>query len=252
MDIDWKVVSQREGDCWLTPYVPMRGRPPYLGNEEVTDQLAQLVDRSSGVTVATGFDVGTKSKHELDVIGLPAAIQKKLGRFCKLHRRQAMEELYRAIREGSDPYAIDLTEPEADLVDALSQQYMTATIAREYDKGVAGQQAKKRFAELDSRVQTAIVCFAWQYGQHLTAYHSEPGRTFKKLIFEQHWLDVANHLKSIQNDRLRRALEASLFYDFCQWDSFQTTPTSVDGSALQHIRRHEQAAQQLKKPGQVW
>ena len=252
-----EIVSKAEGDCWLTPYIPLtHKRRPYIGNEPVTDELVSLIDRDSGVTVAIGFDLGQRTKDSLTRMGLPKTVVDKLGRFCRKTKRNAMNELFKAVNETDDPYSMDLTEPEATLCSALVEQYMVGKIQKDYDQAVNGKPGKKKFAELDERVRTAIICFAWQYGEDLGTYpgRQEPRKTFARTIFEQRWNECALHLKSIRNDKLRRALEASLFFDFVEEDSYKNDPTTPEGGALKSIRRHEEAARSVpgKGGGAVW
>ncbi len=252
LSFKWEVLSKAEGDCWLSPYIPLTGKHrPYIGNEAVTKELIRLIDRNSGVTVATGFDLGGREVSALERMGFPKGIVGKLGRFCKKTRGDAMIELHKAVHEGDDPYSIDLTESEAALCCALVERHMVGTIQRDYDQAVRGRPGKKTFAELDERVRTAIICFAWQYGENLHTYllSHEPRKTFARTIFEQHWAECAFHLKSIRNDKLRRAVEASLFFDFVEEDSYRSDPTTPEGGALKSIRRHARAAETLPKKG---
>ena len=59
-NIDYSFLSAREGGCKTTGYVPMSSKS------------------SSGVTVATGFDLGARSEADLNRLGLTAGLVAKL------------------------------------------------------------------------------------------------------------------------------------------------------------------------------
>ena len=257
-NVKWEVISKSEGDCWLSPYVPARGKNSnYLGVEEVTDALVAVVAGNSGVTVATGFDIGQKSTHQLSQMGVPADIRAKIDRYCAKTKRKALVELHKAIGESDDPYSIDLTDSQAQILDLLNKRYMVSTIGRTYDQCLSklpplpGRPARRKFADLDESVRTAIVCFAFQHGEHLDKYEGlgNPWRTFARLILDQRWLDVGDYLKTLKNDKLRRQIEASEFFDYCLRDSQSAAPESIEGRSLKSLRRHDDAAKNWKGPG---
>ena len=134
MTIDWGFISALEGGRILEGYVP-----------------ASQTSRS-GVTVATGFDIGQRSADELERMDLPADLIQRLKPYAGLVRDEAVEFLAR------NPLSI--TEAEAEAIDREVKGASVAALTRSYDGAVA----PGAFDDLPDAAQTVIASVAFQYG----------------------------------------------------------------------------------------
>ena len=77
--IDWGKIAKKEGGQWLDGYLPINGngiKGQYLGVEPWNDKWV-VVD-SSGVTVATGFDIGQYNLEEIRKFDLSEDLKVKI------------------------------------------------------------------------------------------------------------------------------------------------------------------------------
>lgn len=101
--IDYSFLSAREGGVRLDGYVPAPA------------------DSKSGVTIATGFDLGQRDRADLSALGLPLSLIDKLAPYLGIARFDAKKLLEDtasdfAIRRQVDRYSVR----EAALVSALA------------------------------------------------------------------------------------------------------------------------------------
>ena len=96
MAIKWDFVSEREGGQQLTGYVPA---------VEVSE---------SGVTVATGVDLGQRSKSSIDALPIPDDLKAKLKPYAGLKTQVAVDVLARS--------PLTITQDEADALDRAIKQ----------------------------------------------------------------------------------------------------------------------------------
>jgi hypothetical protein len=177
--IDYAFISAREGGSATDGYVP-----------------ASQVSKS-GVTIATGFDLGQRNEADLTRLGLSVDLMAKLK-----------------------PY---LGKTGKDATDALSAQRLTisATEAAEIDKAVkAGEvdrlrlgylaaidnKSKTDFFALPAEAQTVIASASFQYGD-LGARAPK----FWKAVSAQDWSEAVKILRAFGDAYpTRRNLEADL------------------------------------------
>jgi hypothetical protein len=126
MAIDWKMIATLEGARILTGYVPDPGAS------------------KSGVTIATGFDLGQRA--DADLMDLPNALRVRLHDYLHLRGPKAVEML-RA-------HPLEITPAEADLLDAKAQAE-TETMLRALLPG---------FDQMPDAVQTVAASVSLQYG----------------------------------------------------------------------------------------
>jgi len=134
--IDWKFISDKEGGSKTDGYVP---------NPEGS---------KSGVTIATGFDLGARSIKDLE--GLPASLKSKLAPFMGLQGVVAAEALKN--RGG-----LVITQQEAGLIDKMSKGQALKKLKREWNKNAAIMKGKT-FDELSGAQKTVAASVAFQYG----------------------------------------------------------------------------------------
>ena len=174
--IDWEFISELEGGQHLKGYVP----------EPETSQ--------SGVTIATGVDLGQHSISDIDALDMPIALKSKLKPYVGKIKQEAVQFLI------SNP--LEITEAEADALDkAIKQKALDALIAR-YDAATTG----KKFKQLASGIQTVIASVAFQYGNLAVKTPN-----FWKMVTEQRWQDAIAELRDFGDDYpTRRKKEAKL------------------------------------------
>jgi len=178
--VDFGFIGNLEGGQWLKGYVP------------------NPAGSQSGVTIATGFDLGARNSNDLQSLGLPATLVNKLSRYCNKTRFIAKEYLTK------NPLTI--TKEEADRIDTASKKSALDMLVARYDKAIPRTSQLLRFEQLPSEAQTVIASVAFQYGDLAT-------RTprFWKTVTEQRWQAAINELRNF-NDAYgpRRGSEADL------------------------------------------
>ncbi len=137
MAIDWDFICAEEGGQQLTGYVPM-------------PEASQ-----SGVTIATGVDVGQRTAEQIDALSIAPSLKERLKPYCELRRNDAVAAL-----EGM-PLKITTNEA-AELDNAIRGEAETA-IRNAYDLSTIDT----RFDSLPAPAQTVIASVAFQYGVHL-------------------------------------------------------------------------------------
>jgi Bacterial toxin homologue of phage lysozyme, C-term len=187
IDVDWAFIREREGDK-LDGYVPDAG------------------GSSSGVTIATGIDLGQRGGSDIDKLDITDDLKKKLKPYCLKTGKAATDLL------AKSPLSITATEADAltkavkgPMLDALVSDYDAAV-----DKANAADHCTRvHFDQLPSSVQTAIASAQFQY-------NSLSSRTanYWKQITEQRWADASKNLKDFGDRyKTRRKLEAGLIDD---------------------------------------
>jgi hypothetical protein len=78
-NIDFSALSRFEGGQQLNGYVPQKKNGEVLGN--------------SGVTIATGFDIGQMNDNQLAKLGLPQGLTNKLSSYTELTKGDAVDAL---------------------------------------------------------------------------------------------------------------------------------------------------------------
>lgn len=101
--IKFEAIAKLEGDQWLRGYVPINSKNG-------------LVAGRSGMTIASGFDVGQWSVRQLRDLGFPPALLQKLSPFTSLPLKgmTKMQVAERIARIGPVPI---ITKSEADICD---------------------------------------------------------------------------------------------------------------------------------------
>lgn len=104
----------------------------------------------SGVTVATGFDLGQRSSAELHRL-FPVSLAHKLSQYAGQKGMDAVAVLART--------PLQLTEDEAEHIDLCIKSEAIAKLQRRYNAA-----APREFADLPEQAQTVIASVAFQYG----------------------------------------------------------------------------------------
>ena len=140
--IDWAKISQFEGNR-LDGYVPTKNGQPFA---------------QSGVTIASGFDLGQRNEADLVKLGFSAALQ------AKLHPYLGMKGVAATNYENVHP--LNVTSAEARTISQAAHATTLAAVVTKYDSavGVSGT-----FFVLPAEAQTVIASVAFQYGNLATA-----------------------------------------------------------------------------------
>ena len=128
-NIDWDFISAREGKGRTSGYVP---------DADGSD---------SGVTIATGFDLGARNINDLKC--LPKSLIEKLTPYLGIKGAQA-EEI------ASN---LNITDPEAKTIDEFSKKEATDRLKAKWQAATGNS-----FDDLPKNKATVIASVAFQYG----------------------------------------------------------------------------------------
>ncbi len=177
--IDYDFISERAGGSVTDGYVP-----------------ASQVSKS-GVTIATGFDLGQRSESDLTKLGLSADLVNKLKPYLGKTGTDATDALKAQSLKIS---AVETSEIDkavkADEVDKLKLRYLAAI----------DNKSKTDFFALPAEAQTVIGSVSFQYGD-LAARAPK----FWKAVSAQDWSEAVKILRAFGDAYpTRRGLEADL------------------------------------------
>ncbi len=181
MAIDWSFICSMEGAAQLNGYVPEAGHS------------------HSGVTIASGVDLGQRTGEEIMSLPLSADLKRRLCPYAGLKKEKAVQYL------ASHP--LEITPEDADALDQAVRLPLVSNLARQYNAALAGSPNCTSFEKLPGGIQTAIASVAFQYGLNLA--FSTPH--FWNQITIQDWVACARELENFgDNYPSRRRVEAAL------------------------------------------
>ena len=182
MAIKWGFISDLEGGQRLSGYVPA---------VEVSE---------SGVTIATGVDLGQRSEASIDALAIPEELKAQLKPYAGLKKQAAVDFL------AAHPLAISREDAEA--LDRAIKQGSVSEVRERYDRAVATSPSAPKFDELSDEAQTVICSVAFQYGSNLERRTPR----FWRACTEARWNDLVDELRNFGDDYpTRRNREADLF-----------------------------------------
>ena len=170
--IDWEFISSLEGNK-LEGYVP------------------DAENSKSGVTIASGFDLGCRNKEELiDNFGMLGCY---LSNYTGLKGIEASEAL--------KDMPLTISQKEADMINEYSHKEALERLDNEWDKATG-----EDFSELPSECQTVIASVSFQYG-----YLRRSTPNFWSQVINDDWEGAYENLRDF-GDRYptRRNKEADL------------------------------------------
>lgn len=177
--IDYSFISAREGGARLDGYVP-----------------APRVSKS-GVTIATGFDLGQRHRSDLRALGLPLSLVDKLMPYTGVTRTEAAKLV------EDKPLRISLLE--ARMIDKAVKRSEVAALVSDYAKATHNTR-RIEFFDLPAEAQTVIASVTFQYG----TLRTETPR-FWKAASSQDWEAAERELRNFHDlYPTRRRLEAEL------------------------------------------
>lgn len=170
------------------------------GGPVLTGYVPDAEKSNSGVSIATGFDIGQRTDSDLVAL-LPqhSELVDKLAFYCGHKRSDAVAVL--AI------CPLHITEQEALIIDTAVKQQLLSRLEQRYNAT-----ALKDFAQLPEAMQTVIASVAFQYGD----LASRCPRFWRAAITA----DSVSLINELQNfgDRYptRRNREANYLIKFCK------------------------------------
>lgn len=176
--INYDFIGQLEGGQQLQGYVP------------APDQS------NSGVTIATGFDLGARNLADLQSLGISGTLLEQLTPYLGLKKQDAVRAL--------EAMPLKITADDAKVIDRAVKAQSLARLESSYDAAIASSHSP--FASLPTQIQTVIASVSFQYGDLAT---STP--TFWKYVTSQDWGKAIAELKDFGDAYgPRRNLEAQL------------------------------------------
>lgn len=171
MDIDWAFIARLEGGQRRDGYIPK-------GKEK------------SGVTVATGVDLGQHSAVDLNRMGVPPELKKKLTPYLLKSGSEAARLL--------EKHPLRLTLQEAIALDRAVKSDTLRRFVRKYDQAIAADGI--RFQQLPHEVQTVIASVVWQYGVNIDIPANNGGAPkFWRLVTAQDWQGTYDELMNFSD-----------------------------------------------------
>lgn len=178
--VDWDFISEQEGGQYTEGYIPEDEEGNVLGE--------------SGVTVATGVDLGQRDREELENMGLSEELLDQLDPYLELREEKAQEYL--------EEHPLTLSEEDADALDEAVHGEIQQLLEENYD-----EDSNVDFSDLPEEAQTVISDVATQYGPNL----EERTPNFWDAVTNQDWDSAYNELRDFEDDYAsRRNREADL------------------------------------------
>ena len=144
----------------------------------------------SGVTIATGVDLGQFQESHLDP--LLGALRAKLDPYIGLKQQDAVTALAKA--------PLTVTQAEADALDDIFHNVVMGPVEARYYMSTA-----KQFSSLPDAVQTVVASVAYQYGPLWV--HTPK---FWATVVHSSWYGMASVLDNFGDDyKTRREAEAA-------------------------------------------
>ena len=185
-NIDWKFIANEEGEMILKGYVP-------------------LPDKSkSGVTIASGFDLGQHNEYDLKGLKLSADLTKKVKPYLLLKKKDAVDFL------AKNPLTI--TEAEASEIDTALKKKLVPQLKNRYLNS-SYNKTKTNFDDLPGQAQTVIASLSFQYGDL-----NSTRQTFWEAVSKQDWAEAVKILRSYTDYKPRRGREADLLDQLVKHD----------------------------------
>ncbi len=160
--IDWDWIAKLEGEGFRKGYVPI-------------DKRTGKIVGTSGVTIATGVDLGTKDRKFFEDIGVSEGIILKLEPFFQLKGEEALKNAKK----------LELFASEVKELDTAIRKKYTNDVINAYEKD-----SGKNFEDLTSAQQTITASVALQHGDLKT---SAPD--FWDQVLNDEWDDAIANLR---------------------------------------------------------
>ena len=178
-EVDYAFLSKLEGGCRTGGYIP------------------DLEKSKSGVTIATGFDLGARNKDDLRRLGIQGALFNKLTPYLGLKKTDAAKKL--------EQKPLNISTAECLQIDQVVKTHYLTQLAKRYNNAIPSSATK--FEDLKPEFQTVITSLSFQYGLELA--RSTP--KFWASVVAQDWALAVRMLRNFQDQYpTRRNKEADL------------------------------------------
>ena len=137
----------------------------------------------SGVTIASGVDLGQRDERSLRRLAISDELRDKLRPYLGLRKHDAVGFLERR--------PLDITEHEAAELDVAIKQLMVGSLISKFDAA-----SPVPFEQLESQKQTIIASVAFQYGTGLQS----AAPNFWSQIMTGDWAGVLANLQNYGDD----------------------------------------------------
>lgn len=179
IDIDYELLASFEGDCKLEGYVPDPDKS------------------ASGVTVATGFDLGARNAYDMERLGIHGDLLKKLKPYLGLQGNAALEMLQTT--------PLEINDSECLFINSAVKAHFTALLVARYNSAIGSGMLS--FDSLPRQAQTVIASVSYQYGLNLNVKTPK----FWNAVTTQDWPSTVEILENFGDRyKTRRGREAEL------------------------------------------
>lgn len=150
----------------------------------------------SGVTVASGFDLGARNTHDLSRLGIKVELLNKLKPYLGLKGLNALEKI------KHNPLNISTTD--CAFIDNALKTHFISSFSLKYNQAITSKSLK--FQELPWQAQTVMISVAFQYGNLCTETPQ-----FWEALTAQDWVKTISILEDFKDKyKPRRLREAAL------------------------------------------
>lgn len=191
MTIDYGFIEQLEGKKILRGYVPMNKKGQVIGR--------------SGVTIATGFDLGQHYISDIEnilttcVFDINDQLISRLSKYATLKGQEAVQ----ALKE----YPLIITEQDAKYIDECVKGYKHLELMEDWDN-----HSFVKFLSLPDEAQTVLFSLAYNFGSKLSKSLPTTHSIFKKAAESRDYSSAYNWLMTfpgknleLKNRRMREA-----------------------------------------------
>lgn len=174
--IDFDMLAVFEGGQQLHGYIP--------GHTLGAKHDGEKVACRSGVTIATGFDIGQWDVPDLQAkLGLQVALANKYQRFCNKRKQAAVDEL--------EKRGLLVEKFEADQTDMRVQRYHLLAAMESWNNA---PKPTKSFTDLSSAQQTVIL--SRTYHQGIGMPHTARAKAFYSAARRDDWITAERELRN--------------------------------------------------------
>lgn len=184
--IDWKFIANEEGEKVLKGYVPLPEKS------------------KSGVTIASGFDLGQHNEYDLKGLKLSAELTKKLKPYLLLKKKEAVDFL--------EENPLTITKEEAIEIDLALKKKLVPQLKTRY-LNAPENKTTTNFDDLPGQAQTVIASVSFQYGDL-----NSKRKTFWDAVSKQDWAEAVKILRGYTDYKPRRGREADLLEQLVKHD----------------------------------
>jgi hypothetical protein len=188
--VDFAYIAKLEGDQWLRGYVPISRQGVVIGR--------------SGMTIASGFDIGQWSERQFDSFGFPQALSDKLKPFCNHSFKGLHKNEVAAVVAKLGPVP-EIDKAQADLCDGVVFGTILGDSLGAWDRGRS--RGVPAFTALPGGWQTVWLSRFYQEGPRTRV---PEGTKFRQAALAGRWADAVSDLRGYSQYRDRATAEANL------------------------------------------